>query len=440
MERGTGEQRKMSGDKFRASKKEKDKERKHARKHSRFWVLEEAQRTLVEDQKNNALDGEAELRVKEEKAEKERIEEDKTMGVQEMAEEWASEVVPEARENLRDVLDWLEEIWGEEDLFELDVWNPDVLKDRWKEIQAFEDQLFSIGLKESLEKYGIDTSKIEITESGRVCLPVTKRFSTERLPEGYSYIGGAARSLLEMSLGVPDSAMPRDIDIVRTALTEPEEGLDDKLSREFMAEDYKFGHGVGKMHDYDAYFAGVDFTINAVIATDTEIIATPECVLDTVRRIIRTTPLEIAKQTIGRGSKSLAKGLRLYAQELLRWKFEHEGAWERLPAETIYYMEPAFIPPFFLALQLDKTFEIGGDLPQKFTTVLRKNGFIPENIKSSSDLVYYLDHELRNGDFYFRYVPTKLNVRTKKDDIQTFLPAEEGLVSVTPLIPRRRQD
>jgi len=436
VERGIGEQRKMSGDKFRASKKELAKERKHARKHSRFWVLEEAQRVLIEDQKNNALDREEELRAEKEKAKQEKMEEDKIMGVQEMAEEWASEVIPEVRENLRDVLDWLEEIWGEEDLFELNVWKPEELKNRWEEIQAFEDQLFSISLKESLEKYGIDTSKIEITESGRVFLPVTKHFSKERLPKGYSYIGGAARSLLEMSLGVLDPAMPRDIDIVRTAYKEPEQGLDDKLSREFMAEDYKFGHGVREMHDYDTYFAGVDFTINAVIATDTEIIATPECVLDTVRRIIRTTPLELAKQTINKGSKSLAKGLRLYAGELLRWKFEHEGAWERLPAETIYQMETAFIPPFFLALQLDKTFEIGGNLPQKFTDVLRKNGFIPENIKSSFDLVYYLDEELKGRDFYFRYVPMKLNVR-REDDYPIFLLANEGLI---PLIPRRRQN
>ncbi len=232
-------------------------------------------------------------------------------------------------------------------------------------------------------------------------MPVLTHFSDKRLPEGYGYKGGAARALLLRSLGIDPTYQPRDIDIVRLSENEPHEGADNEVSKEFMPEDYAHGYGTEPIKDFDDYFAKRDLTINEVIATDEKIFATEACIFDNIRHILRITDFEKHNyDSSGQiGPKMLSKILRFYAESIVRYadaKIENVEEWQ---------FNKTFISDFWLALQLDRAFEIGHRVAEEFVEQLIRHDYLPETIINADQALEYLLDEMGDDYFYFRHAP-----------------------------------
>jgi hypothetical protein len=246
-----------------------------------------------------------------------------------------------------------------------------------------------------LEEYGVNIDDIELDGAGNYRLRVTNHFTDQRLPNGYAYKGGAARALALRNLGLSLTEQPRDLDVVRTVAEEPGEGLDDEVSRQFMPEDVSHGHGVEVVPIIDEYFATRDFTFNEVLSTDTEVVMTRQCLLDLTRRIIRLTDFE--SRDGEPSQKLLAKQLRLYAEAIAKYgsaSIEDNGEWE---------YEEGFIAPFWLALQMERAFERGPDVAQRYTEELKQRNQIPQNIVLAEEAAAYLSTFIDN--FYYRHAP-----------------------------------
>jgi len=249
---------------------------------------------------------------------------------------------------------------------------------------------------EVAEIYGFDVSELKEREDGYYELPVEDHFMKDRLPDGYGYKGGAARSLLERNLDINEESDPRDIDLIRLAAEEPEPGMDDELSMEYMPDDFEHGYGVENVSDIDTYMNSRDLTINELFATDKKVVATEDCIKDSVRRVLRVTDYEREKWG-GTGPAMLAKIVRFYAESILDTgmaKFEDENRLSR-----------AFIAPFYIALNLDKAMDKGPEYAKEYVLRMRDNDHLPHEVRDVEGAVDHLNELLQGDRFYFRNAP-----------------------------------
>ncbi len=261
---------------------------------------------------------------------------------------------------------------------------------------AVEQQEKEQTIFELLKDYGIETGEIREDAEGFFHLPVSSHFSDRRLPDKYGYKGGAARSLLLRALGIEKDSNPRDIDIIRIGQLYDKSFLqmDKQVAFEFMPEDASGGYGVEVVEDFKNYFQTRDFTISEVLATDSEIIVTQQCLLDTVRHILRMTDFE--KRRFRNRPKMFSKILRLYAEGLVR----NEPV--SMQDETFEY-DRTFIPPFWMALQLDRACERGTDVAEQFITILKQKGQLPIECVGVFETAEYLSSKLTEPPFYYRH-------------------------------------
>jgi len=229
-------------------------------------------------------------------------------------------------------------------------------------------------------------------------LPIFEHITKTSLPDGYAYKGGAARALLLRNTLVDVSATARDLDVVRISEWNKKSELDEEVTNEFMPDDAAHGHGVEIIDDLDKYFNTRDFTMNEVLATESEIYVTKQGLLDCLRRIIRVTDYE--RDAFGGqvGPKLLAKSVRMHVEML----DAHPSS--KLILED-YEIEKSFIPPFWLALQLDRALENGAKHAQRYVSELVKRKIMPEWVMGVDDAIYYLTDQMEENPFYFRYAP-----------------------------------
>ncbi len=227
-------------------------------------------------------------------------------------------------------------------------------------------------------------------------IPVGKRFvDAKRLPLGYAYKGGGARKLLALALGT-DAREPRDIDLIRVDTPATIE-QDQAVLNAVAPQEAAIGAHIEET-TIEEYFATRDFTINEVLATDTDIIATKQCILDTIRHIIRITPFERYRfSNDGElGPKALARLLRFYAEHIHRYdqaSFEDVADWE---------FEQRHISPFWLAVQLDDAFASSEAVAELYTQELIKRGQLPTHIQNAHQAATYLANYIQ-GPFYYRH-------------------------------------
>lgn len=269
-----------------------------------------------------------------------------------------------------------------------------------------ESELFDILTAIGLDTEGIRLDAAYTKESENYLMEVYRlsvkgHFSEERLPDGYAYKGGAARVLLERALGLDYTNTPRDLDIIRTDVHEPYEGADDEVSKTFMPEDFEHGHGVEVITDVQNYLASRDFTINEVMATDTEIFVTRQGLLDTARHIIRITEYEReADDNDGvPHQKQLAKAVRMYTEAIVRY-----GEADRIGVDDWVY-ERGFIHPFYLALHLDKAYSRSSKIADAFVEELIRLEQIPDDITNAEAAMTYINNLLWRKPFHFRHIP-----------------------------------
>lgn len=246
-------------------------------------------------------------------------------------------------------------------------------------------------LRSFLERYGVDIALEKISPTLFSIDTSSEDLSDfETLPEGYAYIGGSARSVLARVLKIDTQATPRDIDIVRIST---DDSLDEELSMQYMPDDFKHGYGVKEI-DED-YFETRDFTINEVLFFQNKIFLSKECLLDTVRGIIRFTNHEKKESYYGEkyyiNDKLMAKAVRVAAE-----RFE-DGQSAKIEKEVFEFQD---INYFHISLHLDRALEQGNNIAQTYVNILKRLKQIPENISTPEKLQEFLKNR---SDFVFRF-------------------------------------
>lgn len=273
--------------------------------------------------------------------------------------------------------------------------------ERVRELSQYEQTLNRL-----LRRYGATVNVQKIAPNiFRVPVIGDAAMMLDALPQGYVYIGGAARAVLERSLGRNPDATPRDIDIAADTVT-TDSIAKDMLEQEYMADDVSHGYGISPVGD--RYFENRDFTRNELLFDGKDIYCTKACLLDTVRSITRLTEYQRKKREERApqwDSKLLAKALRFVA---IDWRQKFEDA------DILEYEN---IAPFYMALHLDRAHEEGEPAAQRYLTLLHEYQQVPMEVDTVPALQEYLNERLQRP-FVFRGVPTgKLKEGDMLDEI-----------------------
>lgn len=245
-----------------------------------------------------------------------------------------------------------------------------------------------------LERYGCH-AKVEKIGNGLFRIPLAHHY-LQPLPEGYGYIGGAARATLLRELGIDSSAQPRDKDIVRI-VDKDILGLDANLAQKYSAEDYAHGHGVQELAP--DYFKTRDFTINETLVYGDWIYVTKDCLFDTLRRILRFTDYETHDDEESQNSKLFAKAIRLASEEIVRGR--------KLEIQNKEAYQFANISPFYMALHLDRAFKRGNNVAVEYVRQLISMRQLPDVVDNPIRAMDYLLQAMENP-YIFQYAPKSI--------------------------------
>lgn len=263
-----------------------------------------------------------------------------------------------------------------EQKFEKVSWNEELLT-RW--LKRFYD--LEVEIKEN--NNGTFGMKVDTMQDG-----------VPQLPEGYGIKGGGARAALRSILQI-EAEPPRDIDLVYVGQDEQNMEVSRQLAETYMPDDLEFGYGVETLEE--DYFSSRDFTWNELLYTDGQVVCSKQCLLDTVRNVVRITDYE--KQESYRGDpffvnpKLLAKAVRFVAAARA-----HGNNKMALSEDTDQAVEMG-IDYWHIALHLNRSFEQGEAVAQEYVEELINRGLLPSTIQDGVGALHYLSEET---DFIFR--------------------------------------
>ena len=221
------------------------------------------------------------------------------------------------------------------------------------------------------ERADFDEEKLTLQETP---LPaeILERYSfLSELPHGVAVIGGVARSIArEIITGEREPI--RDIDLINITDEEGNSEVDydtlNELSRNFMPDDYTFGHGIGD-DTLDHYFRTRDFTVNQSLIKDGKLIVSNFAYNDFQENIIRPTYFEHPYEGNDISSRLFLKAL------MMRSVFSQIS--DSIP--LIEDMErPEYIGSFDIALFLNKAMSRGARTARIFTEDLADWDIISE--------------------------------------------------------------
>jgi hypothetical protein len=260
--------------------------------------------------------------------------------------------------------------------FEKVTWNEELLT-RWlKRFYGLE-----VSIKEKVD--GTFGMKVDTIPDG-----------VPQLPAGYGIKGGGARTMLRSMLQI-EAEPPRDIDLVYVGQDEQDMEVSRKLAETHMPDDFDFGYGVERLEE--DYFSSRDFTWNEVLYTDGQVVCSKQCLLDTVRNVVRIADYE--KQESYRGDpffvkpKLLAKAVRFVAAARA-----HGNNKMALSEDTDQAVEMG-IDYWHIALHLNRSFEQDQAVAQEYVEELINRGLLPSTIQDGIGALHYLSEET---DFIFR--------------------------------------
>lgn len=208
------------------------------------------------------------------------------------------------------------------------------------------------------------------------------------LPDGYGYIGGAARAVALRILCGQDAPI-RDLDIVAFDDFHPDLSHIQTLSKKHMPDDYAYGYGVS-VDTLDSYFGSRDLTINEVAVVDGKLILTQQAEADLRQKIIRPSTHE--KEYMGgvAGPKISIKML------LLEQVFQNEYN----QGEAVEF-DTSAVEPFYIALGLNKAMQYGEPIARAFVRRLDGLGLINNDAQTLEPAELAID--LRDvTDFVYR--------------------------------------
>lgn len=260
------------------------------------------------------------------------------------------------------------------------------------------DRFFGRFSIENILQFTLKETPFEISEDGMITIYPQEKLTN--LDPAYGFKGGMARMCLRKVLGL-NAMPPRDLDIIRIAESEPWQGADKQISAHYMPDDYQHGHGVEVLRDNRDYLDSRDFTMNELIASADTIIASEDCIRDTLRNIVRVSknkrPEHGGQYELG-GYDLKVKAMRIMVEQMY---FLGKAS---IPPEDWEKIDQSFVPPFWLALNLDRAYERSDEVAEQLVDLYKQNGMIPSHINSAAGLADYLEEDL-GGGFYFRSAP-----------------------------------
>ncbi len=198
------------------------------------------------------------------------------------------------------------------------------------------------------------------------------------LPDGVAVMGGTARSIArEMIAG--DFEPIRDIDLVNmvdedgTSAVSQEEL--DELSRKYMPDDYRYGHGIGN-DTVDNYFMTRDFTVNQCLIMGNKLVLSELAYNDLQENIIRPSFYELNAMALNGWSYVSS---RLFARALVMQATLKECT-SSIP--TIEDMNPGFESHAFqYAVAMNKAMMRGVHVAQNYTNELIERDLLNEDFR-----------------------------------------------------------
>lgn len=292
---------------------------------------------------------------------------------------------------------------------------------------------------ERLASLGIDRGSIRLDSDGNIHLPVTDYIEkAPDMPEPYAYKGGAARWLLAKAIGQSPHLPPRDLDVFRMG-DHPERSYDDyTVAMQFMPEDISHGSEVDVYQANSQYFSTRDISLNEVYATASEIVASPQCIADTLDRIIRLSDYEY-KRFDGPGHKMVAKLLRLQSQYEMesgkKWNLHDD---DRFVSDyrgnqsldfSCEHQDRAYLSnrttAFFMAVQLNRAVQVGETYANAYVAKLLAFGHIPPRYNTIDTAWEYLN-SLIDRDVSFPHLTAVIDrERNKGKRLETLYRIQE---------------
>lgn len=282
------------------------------------------------------------------------------------------------------------------------------VEEKVKEISGRKELLYRF-----LSRFGYKSLAIEKIDENLFEIPILKT-DYEKIGDEYGYKGGMARAILLRELGIDSEAKARDVDIVKVIGDELNE-KDRYIAEKYMEDDLISG-GYGVELIEDDYFSTRDFTINEVLVSGDSIKLTKECLLDTIRGIVRFADFEKKEpynlpQEFENGffvkNKLMAKAVRLVAEAIAR------GQKREIADKDVYNY--ICINDFHIALHLDRALEQGKNVAVEYIKKLIEIGYFknwedlsPKNI--IRDFIKYFNEQQKDYDkpFVFRYAPKNI--------------------------------
>lgn len=218
----------------------------------------------------------------------------------------------------------------------------------------------------------------------------------KELPKNIAVMGGTARSIArEIITG--DREPIRDIDLVNILDKDGESFNDsetlDSLSREYMADDYVYGHGI-EDDNLSHYFSTRDFTVNETLILNGSLILSEQAYDDFQENIIRPTQYEFPDRDWRPPTSRLAMRA-LMMQTVL------EGCTSSYPTVEDMNISETQVHPFEVAVTLNKAMSRGAETACRFTDLLADYNIIPAELAGQPKAAakYLLKYRLYSFEF-----------------------------------------
>lgn len=248
-------------------------------------------------------------------------------------------------------------------------------------------------------------------------------FSEEHgdIPEGIGFIGGMARRTAFKVLRGADVGV-RDVDAVAFPELGPELSFEEKnrWSAELMPDDYAHGHGIKSEESIAAYFDSRDITMNQVLVAREGgkwgLYYSAQAAIDIRQGAIRPTIMEYNDNRYF-GQKLIVKSI------LLEQVLQRDGISDAHIAgiDLRRTIGDDGLSNFMVSLGLQKSFEWGGDMPERYAAALRwyEEGKRLPVSKAGHAVLETAERAARAGFYFRKETEEKLQQRRARAETAT---------------------
>ena len=258
----------------------------------------------------------------------------------------------------------------------------------------------------------------------------------DKMPKGCAVIGGAARSLaFQMINKNVEKPIPiRDVDVAFFEDEISQEGAD-IYAKKFSPDDFAHEHKAQKIENVDEYMDSRDFTMNQIIYKDGELVMSRSAIRDIYKGVINPCEDRVHGywdhgEEVNYENNDISTRLALKAvlqqtvlSEYVRGIKIQDGIYNRSLEMNEYYSYGGFQ----LALAIQKAFDYGENIPQKFLKnvlsgdVFRSDlSFLSDendNVRNLYDTMTDLNESILKYPFDFRNAANEYYMRETSDKL-----------------------